>query len=269
MLPVYKAISFSSIIKKGGRTEPWVMLVKADESIRPYVVKIFESDLIETRDSVTNEVLGNILAKEFNLPVPNAALIEFDENFISTIRNLSLLDLLDQRDSRLKFGSELLEGYINFDPSAFSLNDVRKIIDIDSVYAFDNLIRNADRKFKLKPNILIRSDKAFLIDHELGFERIGEEAINGMKEWNWDRKFCNYHIFEKHLKESPYKIKNEYFNEFEEYLKYLNIGTLAPYFNQLLTCGFSGKNHSLIRNYLTEMKNNSSKFVDVIRGTII
>ena len=269
MLPIYKAISFHSIIQKGGRTEPWVISVNANNTIKPYVVKLFTSDLIETRDSVTNEVLGNVLAREFNLPVPNAALIDLDESFLSTLRDMSLIDILDQRDSRLKFGSELLEGYYPFDSNAFSLNDVRKIIDIDSVYAFDNLIRNADRKSILKPNILIKSSEAFLIDHELGFERIDEKTINEVMNWAWDRKFCTYHIFEKFLKESTAKIQIEYFHEFEEYLKYLNIKTLSPYFEQLINYGFSNKNHSLIQNYLTEVKNNSSKFVDVIRGTIL
>jgi hypothetical protein len=269
LLPVYRAISFNKIITKGGRTNPWVILVNAGNTIKPYVVKLFETELIESRDSVANEVIGNVLAKEFNLPVPNAAFIDLDEDFIGTITNDSLLQILEAKDYRLKFGSELFEGYINFDYRAFSLSDVRKMIDIDSVYAFDNLIRNRDRNGQLKPNILIKSTDAVLIDHELAFENISDDIVNKMNGWDWDRKFCNYHIFFEFLKNSPFKAKKEYFNEFEEYLKYLDINKLNSYFNQLKIYGFSDSKHDIIRSYLTGMKQNSSNFVNVLRSTIV
>lgn len=229
---------------------------------------MFGRELIELRDSVANEVIGNVLAKEFNLPVPQAALIDLDEDFVSTLRNPELIEILEERDYRLKFGSELLEGYFNFDSKAYNLNDVRKIIDIDSVYAFDNLIRNRDRNAALKPNILIKSKEAYLIDHELGFEDIKEGIVSDMNKWEWDRRFCNYHIFYTFLKNSPHKIKKEYFHEFGEYLKYLNINNLEPYFKQLVEYGFSGNKHKLITNYLTEMKQNSSNFTNVMLSTI-
>lgn len=230
--------------------------MNAGNSLKPYVVKLFKTELIELRDSVANEVIGNILAREFNLPVPAAALIDLDMDFISTLRNQELLEILEDRDDRLKFGSELLEGYFNFDYKAYNLTDVRKIIDIDAVYAFDNLVRNRDRNGLLKPNILIKSSEAFLIDHELGFEDINEDIIRNMKKWEWDRKFCDFHIFYTFLKGSPARIKKEYFHEFGEYLKYLNINALDSYFEQLINCGFSGKKHPLIRDYLTEFKLN-------------
>jgi hypothetical protein len=126
LLPIYKAISFNKIITKGGRTNPWVVLINANNNLKPYVVKLFETSLIEYRDSVANEVFGNVLAREFNLPVPNAALIDFDNAFLGTIRNQKLLEILDSRDTRLKFGSEMHEGYYNFDYKDFSSRDIKK-----------------------------------------------------------------------------------------------------------------------------------------------
>lgn len=268
MLPIYKAISFNKVITKGGRTEPWVILVNAENSIRPYVVKIFKTDLINIRDSVANEVLGNILAKEFNLPVSNAALIDLSDDFINTIKDPKLLGILENNDLRLKFGSELKDGFFNFDYTAYTLSEVRKIIDIDNVFAFDNLIRNRDRNGQLKPNILIKSSEAFLIDHELGFEEISLDIIEGLKEYKLDRRFCVYHIFYTFLKQSPIKIKKEYFNEFEEYLRRLDVNVLIPYFKQLADVGFSTKNHSLIADYLGGMKQNSVRFAENLKAVI-
>jgi hypothetical protein len=122
MLPVYKAISFQRVLEKGGRTKPWIVLVQTDQGIVPYVVKLFEPAFVEERDPVANEVIGNTLAREFGLPVPKAALIDLDEDFVSTIRNPRLLEVLDLRDGRLKFGSELLEGSIRFNLDATNLS---------------------------------------------------------------------------------------------------------------------------------------------------
>ena len=268
MLPIYQAISFNRVITKGGRTEPWVILVNAENSIKPYVVKIFKTDCINIRDSVANEVLGNILAKEFNLPVPNAALIDLSDDFINTIKDQNLLEILEDNDLRLKFGSELKDGFFNFDYTAYNLNDVRKIIDIDNVFAFDNLIRNRDRNGRLKPNILIKSNEAYLIDHELGFEELSLDIIDGIKQYKLDRGFCAYHIFYTFLKQSPIRIKKEYFNEFEEYLRRLDVNILNPYFRQLSDVGFSTKNHSLITAYLTGMKQNSVRFAENLKLVI-
>jgi hypothetical protein len=266
MLPIYKAVSFQRVLEKGGRTKPWLILVNADGSQKPYVVKLFETSLIQTRDSVTNEVLGNILAKEFQLPVPDAALIDMDDYFIGTLRDFTLIDILDNRDTRLKFGSSLLDGYVRFDGSDLSPGDARKIISIDSVFAFDNLIRNADRN-KVKPNILVRSDEAYLIDHELGFE-INENTIKELTGWTWSIRYYKYHIFYPHLKSSWQRHKDDYFNEFEECLKLLNINRLLPYLKQLEDAGFDTKNHVPIIDYLTQMKRNCNNFVNLMRGLI-
>jgi hypothetical protein len=265
MLPVYNAISFQRVLEKGGRTKPWLVLVDTGQRVEPYVVKLFTKELIGEKDSVANEVIGNILAKEFQLPVPDAALIEMDANFISTITDPALLEVLQQKDERLKFGSVQLEGIYRFDP-ATSLGEVRRMIEIDSVFAFDNLIRNPDRNF-LKPNILVRSKEAYLIDHELGFE-ITPESVGELDNWQWSQRYFRHHIFYDYLRESGHSQKMDYFTEFHGCLRLLNINSLKPYFQQLAQCGFPVHKHGVILNYLFEIKEKSSNFVDLLRGLI-
>lgn len=266
MLPVYNAISFQRVLEKGGRTRPWLVLVNTGQRIEPYVVKLFETAVIEQNDSVTNEVIGNVLAKEFQLPVPNAALIEMDTGFISTIRDPYVSDLLQSRDDRIKFGSAQLEGFVRFDPSAASLAEVRRMIEVDSVFAFDNLIRNPDRN-KLKPNLLVKSNEAYLIDHELGFD-ITAESIRELSDWQWKERFFRYHIFYDYLKNSQHGQKMEYFNEFQECLRLLNINVLESYFKQLAKQGFRTWKHEVMIKYLSDMKQKSVNFVDMLRGLI-
>jgi HipA-like protein len=266
MLPVYNAISFQRVLEKGGRTKPWLVLVNTGEGFAPYVVKLFDTALIAERDSVTNEVIGNVLAREFQLPVPDAALIRMDSDFERTVRDPDLLEVLRDRDDRVKFGTVQLEGTFRFDPQAFSLSEVRKMIEIDSVFAFDNLIRNPDRN-RIKPNLLLRSNEAYLIDHELGLE-ITAGSIRELDDWDWSQRYYRYHIFYEYLKGSSLGLKRDYFEEFQEYLRLLNVNRLKPFYEQLGRHGFSHPKQALTVNYLTEMKGKSANFVNLLRGLI-
>jgi hypothetical protein len=267
MLPVYKAISFDSIIKKGGRTKPWVVLVDTEKDVKPYVVKFFDTAEIEQRDCVANEVIGNVLAKEFDLPVPSAALIETDESFRMTITDPEAVDIYDQKDERVKFGTELLQGFNQMNPEAFTAVQVRKMIDIGMLFAYDNLIRNVDRCSSRKPNLLVKSDEAYLIDHELAFD-ITKEIEKEVETMQWNLSLCRSHIFFNYIQRSQIETKIHYFDEFSEYLKYLDLRRISPYFRQLTSQGFSNKKHPMIKEYLAYMRTNFRKFENALKGRI-
>lgn len=238
-----------------------------DHGIERYVVKLFETKLIEEKDSVANEVLGNVLAREFNLPVPEAAFIRFGPSFIATIGDPMLRALLSDRDSRLKFGCKLMDGYIRFDPGSFSAAEARKMVEIDSLFAFDNLIRNPDRN-RVKPNLLVKSDEAILIDHELGFE-ITTDLEMELDTWQWQERYYKYHIFYNYLKGYSQNEKKQSFHEFDEYLKVLNIRVLDSYLNQLTDLGYSMTNHAPLKAYLSAIKQKRTNFVNMLKGQIL
>ena len=262
MLPIYKAIAFDKIIDKGGRTKPWSVIVDTGNGVRAFVVKMFTTQLVEARDSVTNEVMGNILAKEFDLPVPDAALIEMDEYFRMTIRDTDALVAYDQADERIKFGSALTEGNYLFSPT-FTKAQAAKMIELDTLFAFDLLICNKDRR-AATPNLLVKGKSAYLIDHELGFE-IDSNTLAGLQHGKWDDSYYRNHIFWNYLKKSKPAKRIEYFNTFAEYLRTLNVNRLTTYFQQLDNHGFSTEKHQLIRDYLIGVKQNSSIFINFLK----
>ena len=146
MLPIFDAISLQSILTEGGRTQPWIIYVKVNNSREPYVVKLFTTDEVDNTDALAHEVFCSVLANEFDLSVPEAALIRFNNRFIQTLPS-KVGDLLYTRDNRLKFGCK-------YKPNAILLkknlpnNQLNKIlIDIDTIYAFDNLINNKEEAF--------------------------------------------------------------------------------------------------------------------------
>jgi hypothetical protein len=264
MLPVYPAVSYVRIISQGGRTKPWLVFVDTPHGIKPYVVKMFRNDEFE-REPVLNEVLGNILAREFDLPVPEAALIEMDESFRMSIKDSTALETFDLIDERPKFGSSLIEGNYLFNTS-FKKVQTSRMIEIDTLFAFDVLIRNKDRN-SYKPNLLVRGNSAFLIDHELGFE-IDVNTINQLNALDIINQPFKYHIFYYFLKKARKTTKKDYFEVFLEYLRRLNINTLNPYFQQLNNLGFTSVKENTIRGYLTYAKQNSSKFEAFLKSLI-
>jgi hypothetical protein len=266
MLAVYRAISFQRVLERGARTKPWLVLVQTRDRVESYVVKLFDTSQIIEKDSVANEVIGNVLAREFHLPVPSAALIELDADFLRTVRDPVLIDLLKKKDDRIKFGTVELPGVFRYDAATTTLAEARRMIEIDSVFAFDNLIRNPDRN-EIKPNILARTKEAFLIDHELGFE-IRAEIIQELASWIRSQRYYRYHIFYKLLKGAGHGEKQWFFNEFEECLRTLNVNVLQPYYRQLADHGYASPKHKVTMDYLFEMKRKSVNFVNLLRGLI-
>lgn len=267
MLPVYKAIQYNGKYTKKNRNNPWLITVDTGAELKSYVVKLFSTKSIENHDCVAKEVLGNLIAKEFDLPVPKAALIDMGNEFVSTLRSFQLIDELDSKDYRLKFGTEEQKGVVPFQVNYFSGHEAKQIIDIDTTFAFDCLIRNIDRN-RANPNLLVRSDEAFLIDHELAFqidEKSTDEIIN---RWFLQEKFFRNHLFYNYLKRSNRTTKNEYFTTFEDYLRMLNINTLNKCLEQLSAYGFSKKSHTLMLSFIQKMKDNSSIFVKILKGII-
>lgn len=264
MLPVYKVTSFIKVLEKGGRTQPWVVTVDVSGEIRQFVLKFFDEESEDSRGHVVNEVLGYALAKQFDLPIPQAALVECDPVFIQKVPR-QLIERYEDRDKRIKFGIEYVNDSILYDPWAKRSIISRRIKNADTIFAFDNMIRNRDRNF-FKPNLLLHSNKYSLIDHEMGFEKL-EEGIANLKNRSCDFNFVPNHIFYQHLKKANQKTKDNYFETFREYLNYLNVNELDSYMQQLKEHGYTF-NQNLIRTYLTEVKRQSAAFVTNLKAAV-
>jgi hypothetical protein len=266
LLPIYNAHSFDRILKQGGRTQPWVVLINEGDSLHPYVVKMFTPRFVNEFDAVTNEVIGNRLAILFDLPVPKAALINMDSNFISTIYDPEAYDLLNFKDERLKFATRLIAPNIPLEEGAFGIQEIKSIAEIDTVFAFDYLIQNMDRNYK-RPNFIINNRRGYLIDHEKGF-CFNENFLEFMNNPLLIGGYKN-HIFYDYLKRSWNKTKSQYFGTFMEYLRLLNVNDLNSYFLQLSDLGFPIGKHQIITDYLLYMKSNWSKFEVLMKGIIL
>ena len=169
----------------------------------------------------------------------------------------------DNADPRLKFGTVLMDN-VKIAAAGLKKSIFEKRISLDTLYAFDNLIRNRDRG--VRSNLLLGPKEGILIDHELALRY---EDINGvdLNTLQLEDVFTKYHLFYPYLKKLTKNHKGEIFKEFTEYLQALRINKLNPYFRQLSEEGFN--DYSVpVCNWISNVQQNCTKFVNKLRGSV-
>ena len=263
MLPVYEAIDIVQVIsQQSGHTRPWVVLANTPTGLQSFVVKLYTTAQIQQYNSVTSEVICNALASEFDLNIPKAAFIDIPDALLIN-KSPEWQQLYNNADIRLKFATAQLSDVTSAIPS-LSKTYYSKRISLDTLYAFDNLIRNGDRG-QQKTNLLV-GKKAWLIDHEFALQ------AHDITNTNWanftiEEKFTKYHLLHSYLKHSIKNKKQNYFNEFIEYVHTMNINKLNSYYTQLTNEGFQ-VNKNLINTWLHQVKQNSAIFVNSLKESL-
>lgn len=255
MLPIYEAVGFEKVML-GGTTRPWLVNVLENGKPVPYVVKLYTEKYNEDNCSVLKEAICSYLASEFEIQVPEPALINFSQGFIATLPAEQQAELA-KKDSRLKFGCRLIEaGYENFSPQLSGT--YLQNYDIGTIYAFDNLILNHDRKTE-KPNLFFKNSRVVLIDHEHTFTlaKGATDALNATREWP---PILNIgHLFFPHLVKLEAEAKRGIFDTFQSYLESMvNFQGLDAIYDQLERCGHPISAYFDIRDYLRVAKAKSS-----------
>lgn len=264
MLPIYEAIEIKEIIpERVGRTRPWIVVAKTPNGLEQFVVKMFTPQEVNVQGSLQSEVICNFLATHFDLKVPEAALIEIPDQITMVLTPEEQQQYL-RTDPRLKFGTRLLSNALAALPE-LGKRYYTKRIQIDSLYAFDNLIRNADRG-QQKTNLLVSAKDAFLIDHELAL-KTKELADITIDDYLPEPEYTEHHLFHHFLKRTRKAGKMEFFNEFHENLTHLPINRLQQHFRRLDSLGFSVESDT-INKWFSEVNAKSAKFVTLLRKSI-
>lgn len=263
-LPVYNAIEISKTKSLGGTTLPF--LAVADDG-NPYVLKLFKKKHAKQRCYTAAEAYAHFLAKEFDLNIPQAAFITIPENLMELIKDKSpeqYADLITRDYNKPCFATRYLGGFPTFSP-AFTKKYIQSF-DIETIYAFDTLILNGDRRIA-NPNILKNKENFVLIDHDKAFEGI-EYAFaqfnNGL--------LCQYssnHLFFKilRLKAKKEGVKNM-FDTFQFYMQKMRVRELVELRKQLTGFQYDTDGCQSWEAYLEEMKQNIPNFVENLRKSL-
>lgn len=146
------AIRYITPLREGGSLPA---LVEADDGFK-YVVK-FRGAGHGTKALIA-ELIGGLMAKHFNLPVPELVFINMDEAFGRTEGDEEIQDLL-QASRGLNLGIHFLSGALMYDPLIFSVDSLlaSKIVWLDA------FLTNIDRTLR-NTNLLIWHKELWMID---------------------------------------------------------------------------------------------------------
>lgn len=167
MLPELTAVHLHRQLTSG-RSRPAVFgcVDKHGDPAGDYVVKLSASmDLGET--AAANEALGSFLANWFHIQHPEPASIRIAPDLVSwLVRQNSALGAQLKASPGFNFGTRVLTNVTTW-PKGKALPEAM-LPAAAQVFALDALISNDDRRLE-NPNVLIRGDEVFVIDHECAF----------------------------------------------------------------------------------------------------
>ncbi len=261
MLPVLKAVAFVTFDLGGGSSQPCIVSVTDENGnfIKDfYVIKIFQD---HRRKHSCNEVYASYLAKCFDLNMPQPALVE--------VNGLLMRQL--KKEEKYKdwiitegvfFATKYMEGVKSFtDTISLKRYDYR---EINNVFAFDVLIMNLDRQ-RENPNVFIKTNVIYVIDHESSMN-ISKLFCTYLNQNPWDYTINQNrggHLFVPYLRQLNKKEKVT-FNEFTDNLRLLKPDLLYNFAQQLAEYDYEPFNIHDIVLYLADVKNNESKFLELL-----
>lgn len=191
-----------------------------------YFAKPFRKNNINTFPTA-KEILACEIATSFDLPTPRYGIIDIPNAKLSSFYSDAQIRKFHPG---YKFCSKKLEQYTTLNPLA-SVGFLRDY-EIAGIFAFDVLMQNSDRcGFRGKPNLLINDDSLFMIDHELTLSFISENQETTNYENNLNIYPHFNHVLFPYLK--SIKEKNHIFDEFLEYLHFLNLNDLYLVFDKM------------------------------------
>ncbi|MBC2036119.1 HipA domain-containing protein [Listeria booriae] len=156
-MEVIQPLSFVSKIKNG-KTFPF----KVHTANGEYIVKAINEDF--NYKGLINEFICYNLAKLLNLPIPDATLMEINEEFISD--NETLFEVVP--NNCIAFASKYTRGNPSITPPL--LNRLVNKEDIPGIILFDQIIYNNDRAANRGNLIISKTGNLLIIDHSHVFK---------------------------------------------------------------------------------------------------
>jgi hypothetical protein len=266
MLKIYKALSYQGMISCS-KNSPWLVLVNADGVVKPYIIKLFDRHGHYEGDKMARELMGNLLAAEFGLDVPDCALIDIsDLSFGPWFSNQKALGRFQQLKIKIALGTQYLFPHLCFFPGSLRSDVVGKNFKPAAVFAFDMLIGNRDRNWR-RPNLLIHSGITYLIDFESGF-KFNKDSLEDMLTRARIRSHYYMHVFYSLLSGLSADEKSTVFGDFVNKLEQTDFSFLDSYLVQLENLGFILRDYQQVKSYFAGIKENRKQFGKVLNSLL-
>ena len=251
---------------EGGSTKPILIeAVNNQDEIGQYVLKLFTKDQEQKNFSTSKEFISSLIASEFDVNSPECFVVQLHKSYVI---DLYSEQELKNYDFNYHFCTKFIDGCVTFNPN--SHNKFLSKYDFANVFAFDFLVLNMDRE-RRKPNLLIKDDDFYVIDHELTFPFYSRPR--GVLENHTKQVFYSQmnafnvssHIFYHFMKKQN---KDEScFNEFEDNLRRLNFNKIQELFKDFSIFNILNEGINSLTDYLLWCKRNNY-VIDLLRKKI-
>jgi hypothetical protein len=260
LIPVLNALTKVERDLLGGTSRPWIVTVNNGGIYEEFVIKLYSNAVLSQVPLHNKELYAACIAMEFEITAPEPALVHLSTDFIRTLKGEDKIRIEELR-SKFVFGSKFYDGYSDF---PVSINPkLVKTLSPETVFAFDVLIRNFDRRRK-KPNLITNGSDYLCIDHEHSLHVNRLFTAYGIQDWSPFRNTSSTHLFFDHLK----KKRSVDFMEFMDLLRSFRVSSMDGACKVLLDNGLHIEDYEETKEYLQDVINNRQKFHNLLNDLI-
>ncbi len=258
-----KKLTLNSVIEvlsNGGSTCPLLVLAEDEKGdLDQYVVKFYDENYCKYDYVVAKEIIVSNLANYFDLPTPEIGVIDIPaEIYFEHTKSETKLA------KNLRFSNKYYQSAILYNPQ--KKKSFLQNYDYENVFAFDNLLLNADRGgFRNKPNLLIQKDNFLLIDHEQSLTFYNTQNIR--QDVDFKSKFLIYPYY-NHVFFDRVKNENINFDEFHQHLKLFNLNIFDSIFAKLDYFNIQNGGKDLCISYFKWAKENCEFVVNTLKDRL-
>lgn len=261
MLSQVTAVNYIGAVGNGRTVPVRLEAITTDDEYVELVGK-FSAGCDRGVTSLAVEAICASLAADLELPIPEPFIIEVETDFISHIPDDTIRQIL-QNSCPLGFGSKHLPAGFFTWATKSDVHDRARDTAL-SIYVFDCLIQNIDRK-PVNPNCLTNGSELGIFDHEIALN------TSGVLFWEppWERggldDFAHQdkHIFFSNLK--SYSARYTELEKIEARWQDLPTERLRSYTTSIPGEWIQGSEVQEMLNYLLDLKSNLKESFGEIR----
>lgn len=195
MLSPVDLITPLSILEKfeGGTNLPYLLLGKrkSTNEIDKFVIKFLNSERLSYQ-AFTRELIANLVSLFIGLKAPEPVIIEITKEFAEQQRYKEHFSKCE-KSLGLNFGTKYIDDWVIWNEGLY---ESELLSSLQEIFIFDIFIGNTDRSIA-KPNLFIKNDELFIIDHEIAFSYVLE--LFKVETDNWELSQGDKNFYKKHV----------------------------------------------------------------------
>ncbi|MFY8032957.1 MAG: HipA family kinase [Flexibacteraceae bacterium] len=252
-MEIITGLRFKNIVKSGSQKAWEIDGLDQYGNENTWCVKLYSP--INHNQSTINDIICSTLARELEVSTPDFGMLRMTSEFKELLPNDQIT-----RFDKLRQDYLFCTKWINDATIINPISELKKIAnyELESVYAFDFLVQNKDRRFE-KPNLLISNAECFIIDHEMTF--VAAHLSFPRNEISIPKN----HLLMEYLKHNSLTS----FDTFQEVFKHFKVSAMENLPQEIEAVGYDLDYSYIVLTYLEEVSTNSQLFIKKLKASLL